>query len=208
MATKRAGATSKTVSKTAPAGSKSLSLLARKKEWKKPDVLAAFAEHGRETVSRLAALVSKRDLLKTVVAYQTLSHLLFELEVNPKLDAAPLFPLLEPVVRFPTYDPDRLRQFELVRTYAMRLLARAKHPAARARLVRTLESFPEAFDQQSGSCYLFALAEIATDLGDGSLAPLFTPLLEKMLLTYDARQRENAIGPTREMVTKLSRKKK
>ena len=174
-----------------PAGSKSISL-----------------EHGRETVSRLAVLVSERDLLKTGVAYQTLSHLLFELVVNPKLDAAPLFPLLEPVVRFPTYDPDRLRQFELVRTYAMRLLARAKHPAARARLVRSLESFPEAFDQQSGSRYLFALAEIATDLGDGSLAPLFTPLLEKMLLTYDARQRENAIGPTREMVTKLSRKKK
>jgi len=41
-----------------------------------------------------------------------------------------------------------------------------------------------------------------------SLAPLFTPLLEKMLLTYDARQRENAIGATRELVTKLSRKKK
>ncbi len=171
-------------------------------------MLATFAEHGRETVSRLALLVGERDLSKTGVAYQTLSHLLFELVVNPKLDAAPLFPLLEPIVRSPTYDPDRLRQFELVRTYAMRLLARAKHPAARARLVQVLESFPEPFDQQSGSRYLYALAEVATDLGDGSLAPLFTPLLEKMLPTYDARQRENAIGPTRELVTKLSRKKK
>jgi len=208
MATQRAGSTSKTASKTASAPSKSIGLLARKKEWKKPDLVAAFAEHGRETVAKLAVLVAERDLLKTGVAYQTLSHLLFELVVNPKLDASPLFPLLEPLVRVPTYDPDGLRQFELVRTYAMRLLARAEHPAARARLVHLLESFPEAFDQQSGSRYLYALAEIATDLGDGSLAPLFTPLLERMLPTYDARQRENAIGPTREMVTKLSRKRK
>ena len=39
-------------------------------------------------------------------------------------DGPLVFPLLEPVVRFPTYDPERLRQFELVA-----LLEAIKHPS-------------------------------------------------------------------------------
>lgn len=187
--------------------SKSIARLARKKDWLKPEVDAAFHDHKSETVGLLAEVIAQRNLLRTGVAYKTLRGLLFQLVEHPKLDPSPLFSLLEPIVRYPTYDPDKLRQFELMRTYSMRLFARAKHPALRPMLVHWLESFPERFDQQSGSRYLFALAEIANDLGDKTLAPLFEPLIDRMLPAYDERQRESALGATRELVAKLARKK-
>lgn len=197
--------------KTKPARPKAatstLEPLDRARTWSKPRVLAAFAEHGAEVVAHLAELVARRDLLKTGVAYSTLSEVLFHLVVNPRIDAGPLLPLLEPIVRFPSYNPDKLRQFEYIRTLSMRLLARAGHPAARRRLVQVLEDFPEPLTDEGASSYLYALAEIATELGDKTLAPLFAPLLQELLPKHGARQRENALGDTRELVAKLARRK-
>ena len=193
--------------KSAKPSSVTLAALDRAAAWTPPLVEAAFAEHKAETVARLVPIIERRDLFKTGVAYKTLQVLLFHLVTRPKLDAAPLFPVLERFVEYPTWNPDKMRQFELVRTYSMRLLARAKHPSVGVTLRRFLTDFPESVEREAGSGMLYALAEIALDLGDKSIAPLFAPLLERMLPKHAARQRENAIGPTRDLIAKLARKR-
>ena len=193
--------------KAAKPSSVTLAALDRAAAWTPPLVEAAFAEHKAETVARLVPIIERRDLFKTGVAYKTLDGLLFRLVTRPKLDAAPLFPVLERFVEHPTWNPDKMRQFELVRMYSMRLLSRAKHPSVGVALRRFLTDFPESVESEAGSGMLYALAEIALDLGDKSVGPLFTPLLDRMLPKHAARQRENALGPTRDIVAKLARKR-
>ena len=89
----------------------------------------------------------------------------------------------------------------------MRLLARAKRPSVGAALKRFLADFPESVERFSGSGMLFALAEIALELGDKSIGPLFEPLLERMLPGHAPSQRERALAPTRACLAKLARNK-
>ena len=148
---------------------------------------------------------STRDDPRTT--YKTLQVLLFQLVIDTKRDASPLFPTLERIAAHPGYDPDGMRQFELIRTYSLRLLARGRRPIVKETLVRLLDAFPERVDRESGSMYLYALAEIALDLGDKTLAPRFEPFFERMLPEHSAKQRENALGLTRLLVAKLAKKR-
>jgi hypothetical protein len=187
--------------------SPSLKALERTVTWSPTLIAAAFAEHGPAAIERLADLVERRDVLAKGVAYKTLGTLLDELVAHPKRAIGPLAPTLERIVSFPTWDPDGMRQFEFVRTRAMRLLARAKRPAASTALRRFLSDFPERVDREMGSGYLFALAEIALDLGDPTVGPLFAPLLERMLPDHGRRQRDSALAPTRQLVDELAKQK-
>ena len=95
MAARRSSTPPRKTTHPAKASSVSLAALERAAAWTPALVEAAFAEHKAETIGRLVAIIERRQLFKTGVAYQTLQVLLFRLVTRPTIDARPLFPVLE-----------------------------------------------------------------------------------------------------------------
>jgi len=168
--------------------------LQKARAWSAATVEQLFAEHPNDAVTIIAELASERDVVGTRAAYSTILQVLEYLVGNPSIDTAPLVPLLERFVDFPTWDPDGLRQFELVRNRSMSLLARRKHPGAKRLIERYVAAFPAGVETEYGASVGHELCMAARDLRDPSLAAPLRGLLETMLPLHSKRQRNNALG--------------
>ncbi len=165
--------------KAAKSPKSSLDALASAAKWTPKLVDAAFAEHGARTLSELAPLLARRDLFEKNVASDTCDYLLVHV-LDHALDASPLVPLLESIVRAPAADPAKSPRLEGVRTWAMLVFARDAHPALRPQLALMLARLPRPLDAYGAPFRLHTLARTAAMLGDPTLAPLFTPLFDDL----------------------------
>lgn len=187
--------------KAAKNATSSLEALARAAKWTPKLVDAAFAEHGPRTLGELAPLLARRDLFQKDVASDACDYLLVHV-LDHALDASPLVPLLEPIVRAPASDPVKNQRFEGVRTLAMLVFARDAHPALRPQLALILTRFAHPLDAYRAPFALHTLAKTAAMLGDPTLAPLFTPLFDG--LPYLTQPVAGVVAEARGLVADLA----
>ena len=109
-------------------------------------IVARLKKRPKDAIAFFTELADAPNLVGSPKAYKAFHMFLFYLRENPKIDVAELVPLLREFCTFPTYNPDKMRQYEQVRLESMRLLARRKDPVARAVIDRFIKEFPERLE--------------------------------------------------------------